>query len=195
MLAIVAIGAAVFGFQKAQEARQQTTIAEAKTVAAVDNETVGLAALSLVALDQGRPADAVKLALAAWPRTGRTDRPQLRMTVEALAAALPHLRQRPVLKPGGTLNTAVFSPDGTRVLTASSDGSATFWDTVTGAELNSFKADDVALESAAFSPDGSRLSSLPTMAWCGSGTSPRGPSSRFSKDTAEGQRRCLFAGW
>ena len=157
VLAVAAISAAVFGFQKAQEARNQTAIAEAKTVVAIHNETVGLAALSMVALDQGRPADAVKLALAAWPRTGRTDRPPLKMTLEALGTALPHLRQRHVLKPGGTLKTAVFSPDGSRVLTISSDGSATFWDAETGAELTSFKADDSAIESAAFSPDGSRV--------------------------------------
>ncbi len=157
VLLVAAAGAAVFGFQKAQEARNQTAIAEAKTVVAIHNETVGLAALSMVALDQGRPADAVKLALAAWPRTGRTDRPPLKMTVEALGTALPHLRQRHVLKPGGTLKTAVFSPDGSRVLTISSDGNATFWDAETGAELTSLKADDAAIESAAFSPDGSRV--------------------------------------
>ena len=83
-----------------------------------------------------RPVDAVQLALAAWPREGNSDRPELSLTVESLAAALPQLRERFRLKGHeGGVNSAAFSPDGTRVVTASDDRTARVWDAATGAEL------------------------------------------------------------
>ena len=53
------------------------------------------------------------------------------------------------------VEAASFSPDGRTILTASYDGTAKFWDAVTGAQLRSFNphAGDH-LRMAAFSPDG-----------------------------------------
>jgi hypothetical protein len=46
------------------------------------------------ALAEGRLVEAVQLALAAWPRAADSGRPQLRLTIESLATALPQLRER-----------------------------------------------------------------------------------------------------
>jgi WD40 repeat protein len=48
---------------------------------------------------------------------------------------------------------AEFSPDGTRVLTASADGTARLWD-LSGRRIATFAGHADAIEDAAFSPDG-----------------------------------------
>jgi WD40 repeat protein len=55
------------------------------------------------------------------------------------------------------VNSATFSPDGTRVLTASSDRTARVWDVRTGATLLVLRGHTSLLWSAAFSPDGKRI--------------------------------------
>ena len=57
--------------------------------------------------------------------------------------------QRPVL-------SAAFSPDGTRIVTASMDNTARLWDTVTGTEIMVLHHENE-VSSAAFSPDGARI--------------------------------------
>jgi WD40 repeat protein len=68
----------------------------------------------------------------------------------------------------GSVNSAAFSPDGSRIVTASFDGTARVWDAITGAELVVLKghaksdvgigsSEDPVVYSAAFSPDGSRI--------------------------------------
>jgi WD40 repeat protein len=56
----------------------------------------------------------------------------------------------------GALGSAAFSPDGTRVVTASSDQTARIWDTATGKETV-LRGHTGRVWSAAFSPDGSRI--------------------------------------
>lgn len=55
------------------------------------------------------------------------------------------------------VNAAVFSPDGTRVLTASADHTARLWEARTGRELAVLKAHEGPVLDAAISPDGQRL--------------------------------------
>ena len=50
-----------------------------------------------------------------------------------------------------------FSPDGTRIATASDDKTATVWDAATGAVLVELKGHTGSVNSVAFSPDGTRL--------------------------------------
>ena len=54
--------------------------------------------------------------------------------------------------------SAVFSPDGQRLATASRDGTARLWDAASGQELLNFSAGEDGLHSVAFSPDGNERS-------------------------------------
>lgn len=154
-LALLSIGLALFGFMKAREANDRAT-------EALNNESVGEAALSTKALSQGRPSDAVKLSLAAWPRAGDDRRPKLLLTVQSLAAALPNLshlgiHQTSILKGHSGLVTAgAFSPDGTGAVTSSNDKTARVWDTKTGATIATLKGHENMVTSAIFSPDGTK---------------------------------------
>jgi WD40 repeat protein len=60
-----------------------------------------------------------------------------------------------IIKPEGhtdCVNSAVFSPDGKTILTASLDGTVLIWDAATGKELH--KLESMELRFAMFSPDG-----------------------------------------
>jgi WD40 repeat protein/serine/threonine protein kinase len=61
------------------------------------------------------------------------------------------LRQYPQ---SGTVNSAIFSPDGHTVLTSSNDGTARLWDTETAQEILQFPHPTGELWSSNFSPDG-----------------------------------------
>ena len=53
--------------------------------------------------------------------------------------------------------SAAFSPDGTRIVTASWDKTARIWDVAAGKEIAVLRGSEDALVSAAFSPDGSHI--------------------------------------
>ncbi len=53
--------------------------------------------------------------------------------------------------------SASFSPDGSRIVTASQDKTAKVWDAKSGAEVLTLKGHTGAVHSASFSPDGSRI--------------------------------------
>ena len=59
----------------------------------------------------------------------------------------------------GTVNSAVFAPDGGRILTASSDNTARLWDR-DGKALGTLEGHTNWIRSAAFSPDGGRILTL-----------------------------------
>jgi WD40 repeat protein len=52
---------------------------------------------------------------------------------------------------------AAFSPDGSRIVTASADGTARIWNAATGEEIAVLRGHEHAVNSAAFSRDGSRI--------------------------------------
>ena len=58
---------------------------------------------------------------------------------------------------GDRVNSASFSPDGRRILTASWDGTARIWDVETGQEVNILAGHATCVTSAAFGPDGQRV--------------------------------------
>jgi WD40 repeat protein len=140
--------------QKHEAVRQQ----ELRTVEArkkAEIESTSLAALSDIALKQGQPVDAVRLALAAWPRKGDEKRPQMRRVITALVSAMSEYHERARLEVPAA-RYAAFSPDGKRVITASEDNKAHIWDAETGEHLTSLIGHDKAVWSAAFSSDGAR---------------------------------------
>ncbi len=172
VLLLLALGAAWYGFDRAREAREQSRVArteaaeaekqkvaaERQTAAALLNESISQAALSNLALDRGQPDDAVRLALAAWPRDGDDKRPQMRRVIDVLASALRLDRERLRLAGhGGTVHFAAFSPDDTRVVTTSADKTARLWDARTGNLVVALVGHGDAVHSAGFSPDGRRL--------------------------------------
>ena len=52
---------------------------------------------------------------------------------------------------------ATFSPDGTKIVTASKDHTARLWDVVTGEMLTTFTGHEESVQAAAFSPDGTKV--------------------------------------
>ncbi len=58
---------------------------------------------------------------------------------------------------GDYVNSAAYSPDGTRIVTASNDKTARIWDARTGAQLAVLTGHDDRVYSAAYSPDGTRI--------------------------------------
>ena len=55
------------------------------------------------------------------------------------------------------LQSAAFSPDGARIVTASVDDTARIWDVANGKEITVLRGHEGAVRSAAFSPDGARI--------------------------------------
>jgi WD40 repeat protein len=53
--------------------------------------------------------------------------------------------------------SAAFSPDGTRIVTASEDKAARIWDAATGDEIKVLRGHEDRINSAAFSLDGTRI--------------------------------------
>jgi hypothetical protein len=97
---------------------------------------------------------AVLLALEALPdQHAGIERATVREAESALYQAVTSLLELAVLKG----RTAVFSPDGKRVVTVSSDNTARIWDVAEGKELAVLKGHTSAVRSAAFSPDGRRI--------------------------------------
>ena len=63
------------------------------------------------------------------------------------------------------INDIVFSSDGTRLATASADGTIKLWDGVTGQELLTLHGHNAGANCVAFSPDGRRLASGASIPW------------------------------
>jgi WD40 repeat protein len=58
---------------------------------------------------------------------------------------------------GSAVESAAFSPDGKRIVTASADKTARLWDAETGKPIGELKGNEGPVRSAAFSPDGKRI--------------------------------------
>lgn len=121
------------------------------------NESLSLAVLSQIAAIEGQYADAIKLALAAWPRTGDAERPALKKVFEAFSKAFMNMRERFRFIHAAPVSSAVFSPDGTLVLTASEDNLARIWDATMGKTLGVPMVHNDFVSSGSFSPDSSTV--------------------------------------
>jgi WD40 repeat protein len=55
------------------------------------------------------------------------------------------------------VDSAAFSPDGSRIVTASGDKTARIWDAATAKEIAVLRGHESYVNSAAFSPDGARI--------------------------------------
>ena len=148
VLALLLVLAVVLGY-----------VAKLQHEASLANETRALAALSDTAVKQGKPVDAVELALAAWPRKGDDARPEMKRVITALNYALSEDHERiRFIGHRDAVRSASFSPDGTRIVTASDDGRACILDAESGKQLYCLSAENGGgINSAVFSPDGMRI--------------------------------------
>ncbi len=114
-------------------------------------------------VDEGDAVTGALLALELLPdETSWSDLVRHRpFAIEARAAlehALTEVREEKILHGHeGSVLSVTFSPEGTRLLTASSDGTARLWDADSGKQVKVFGSGETPIESAVFSPDGKML--------------------------------------
>jgi WD domain, G-beta repeat len=155
LLAVVASAAAIFGFWQKGEADKQAELAisavkEAKKEASQANVFLALNSNAVGNYNQELAylAKALKL-------NGKNSE------AGALTAALLTQESWPVvtgaMKHAGVVNSAQFSADGQRVVTASEDKTARVWDAATGKALSEPMKHHRAVNSAQFSADGQRV--------------------------------------
>src|SRR5262249_51323678 len=118
-----------------------------------------LAALARRERAEGDAATAMLLALEALPDdTAGNARPYIPEPEEQLDGAWHDLRERFVLNHEDGVYSAMFSPDGKRIVTASWDKTARLWDAETGKPIGEpLKGHTDFVPRAAFSPDGKRI--------------------------------------
>src|SRR5208337_291613 len=157
--ALTAQQLATLNESRARESEQQARVAQKIAIA---NESRALMALSQTASSQGRYTDAVKLALAAWPRSAVDERPKLSGAIDALADGLAGPLE---VSPRLQVNDRVFPfpvvdcPDGKQVVTPSDD-TARVWDTLVKGPFGSELTRKSEVRSPAYSPDGARVVTL-----------------------------------
>jgi TIR domain/WD domain, G-beta repeat len=156
--AVLLLLVAVLAGREAWVANEQKAVADRQTAAALNNETHALAALSHAAARENRALDGVELALAAWPRgVGIIDRPMLGDAVRYLSLSFSEHPPVAVLNNGGPVYGAIYSPDGKRILSWSSDKTLRLWDAATGAAIGEPLRHEGEVWGAVYSPDGKRI--------------------------------------
>lgn len=151
--ALISAGFALYGFERSDAATKELRNAQRA-------QSIFLAEKSQQETDRGDAATGILLALAALPReiADPNDRPFMPEAALSLYSALGELHESTELKgPEGPVNSASFSGDGTKLVTASNDGTARIWDAASGKELTVLQGHERAIRSAAFSPDGTKV--------------------------------------
>jgi WD40 repeat protein/energy-coupling factor transporter ATP-binding protein EcfA2 len=156
VVVIATLSIAVWQFRNARSARGEASDSRAQR----EIETRRL--LGMTNLEQGRsllldgrpvhPMRALPYLVAA--RGATIDSPVLRML---FAQASRGVRSVVFIGHRASIRKIAFSPDGTRVVTASDDNTARIWDPATGLPLTPPLAHLGAVYDAAFSPDGTRV--------------------------------------
>ncbi len=150
VLSAVASGAAVIAFHKQHEAEFQAT-------QALQAQSRLLTQVAAQRLKDGDVAGALGIILEVLtnPRFTSVRTPAAISVFQNVRAADTQLE---VLSGHGDMVlTAVYSPDGTRIVTASNDKTARIWDAGTGAQLAVLSGHGGSVSSAAYSPDGTRI--------------------------------------
>jgi WD40 repeat protein len=150
MFCLAALTAASFG---------ALYIAESQRNQALVTQSRSLAHESYLDVENGNAALGVTLALAGLPQhIDAPDRPFVSVAEFALEDAFDNRRDRFILAGhSGIVWSAVYSPDGARVATASDDSTARLWNTATGAAVAVLKGHHGRVWSAIFSADGKRI--------------------------------------
>ena len=150
-LSLILAGATIWAWRAQRSATANAEKANRKTAEVL---TTG----GVTDLEQEHSFDAMHLfaqAIAAVPRNS-PDRANNRLRLGVLEQQVPHLRA--ILEGHrGEVNSAAFSPDGARVVTASMDRTARVWEAASGRLIAELKGHGRGVWSAAFSPDGARV--------------------------------------
>jgi WD40 repeat protein len=137
----------------------QRGIALEQRNAALITQSLFLADLATQRINAYNQGAGISLALEALPdsETGIT-RPFVREAQVALSTAVQRLREIALFAGhGGPVTSAVFSPDGQRILTASEDGTAQIWSRDTGEVVSVLTAEKLRMKDAGFSLDGRKV--------------------------------------
>jgi len=160
--AVILIGGGIVGWLQADKAQQLAALNESLNTrqVALDHAQANIvAALSTDKLSRSEVDSALRLASRgtridlALP----ADKNRVSPAAAALAAAVSQASWR--LGFSGhqyTVNSAAFSPDGSRIVTAGGT-TALIWDAASGKKIVALRGHGGDLRSAAFSPDGSRI--------------------------------------
>ena len=147
--------------RQAAVAQQQRDQAEAALFQAQVEQARSRAILAEMLLKDGNVGEAIDVAMRAMPQSNPGGWPDVADIMEVprvLAAALMERRETMVLRGHDEpVVIADFSPDGTRVLTASWDNTAILWDAESGEEIAVLEGHEQRISSAGFSPDGDRI--------------------------------------
>jgi WD domain, G-beta repeat len=150
VLAIVALGAGRLASRKQHEAEYQAAqtlkaqarlLTEAAAQRLKDSDLVGAQGIILEVLTN--------------PEFAQGHTPTAISVFQEIRAADAQLAV--LAGQGDRLDSAAYSPDGTRIVTASDDKTARIWDARTGAQLAGLSGHGDRLDSAAYSPDGTRI--------------------------------------
>ena len=153
--AVTVIAAAIVGYSQWDKARQLAALADSLIYA----QSNVFAALSSTKLLGGEIDSALRLASrgASIGLASPSDAVKASPSGAALAAAVRQAKWRFALGHDDIVYSAAFSPDGSRIVTASRDKAARIWDAATAEEIAVLRGHDGAVNSATFSPDGSRI--------------------------------------
>jgi TPR repeat protein len=150
LLAVLALGAGWIASQKQHEAEYQA----AETLKAQSGLLVEAAGQRLNAADVAG-AQGIILEVLTNPGFAQGHTPAAISVFQEIRAADAQLA---VLSGHGDfVNSAAYSPDGTRIVTASFDQTARIWDARTGTQLAVLSGHGGIVASAAYSPDGTRI--------------------------------------
>lgn len=143
----------VFAFTQFQAAQEAQKVAEQR---ADETSSIALAANAVNAITDSRPTVALSLAL----ESSTPFQPPLAETERTLAqVAYAPGASRAFSGHSDSVTSAVFSPDGTQLLTASADMTLRIWDAQSGEELRQLTGHTAAINHAIFSPDGTLIAS------------------------------------